>query len=120
MAMSDPGVTEMPGEVGAELAAVIGLDSLNRHRQLPANLINERDRVGDRGPGVNRQYSVPGRLVNGGELIEPAGAEFQVLDVHLDGLAAWASSRRRRGPGGSAGRRRAAPGWGRTGAHGGP
>jgi hypothetical protein len=36
----------MPGEIGAELVAVIGLDPLNRDRQAPANLIDEGNRVG--------------------------------------------------------------------------
>jgi len=27
------------------------------------------------------------RLIDGGELVEPAGGQLEVLDVHLDGLA---------------------------------
>jgi hypothetical protein len=83
----DPEVSEMPGEIGAELVAVIGLDPLNRDRQSPANLVDEGNGVGDRVPRVDLQHPVSGRLVNGGELIEAAGAELQVLDVNLDGLA---------------------------------
>jgi hypothetical protein len=46
VAMSNPEIAQMPGEIGAELVTVIGLDPLNRDRQSPANLVDEGNGVG--------------------------------------------------------------------------
>jgi hypothetical protein len=45
MSMLDPEVTEIPGEIGAELVAVVGLYALDGPGEPLAHLIHEGDRV---------------------------------------------------------------------------
>ena len=82
--MGDPEIAQVPSEIGPELVPTIGLDPLNRDRETSADLINEGNRVRDRVVRVDLEHAVPGRLVNGGELVEAPGAELQVLDVYWD------------------------------------
>src|SRR5262245_45240689 len=85
--MRDAEVAEMPGEVGAEFAAVVGLHPLHRHRKPLPDLVDEGDRVRDRAVRVNPEDAVAGGLVDRRELVKAAAAEFQMLHVDLDGLA---------------------------------
>jgi hypothetical protein len=48
VAMGNPEIAQMPREVGPELAAVVGLDALNRDGQSAPDLFDEGDRVWDR------------------------------------------------------------------------
>ena len=85
--MRDAEVAEMPGEVGAEFAAVVGLYPLNRPRKPLPDLVDERDGVRDRTVRVDPEDSVAGGLVDRRELVKAAAAEFQMLHIALDGLA---------------------------------
>ena len=85
--MRDAEVAEMPGEVGAEFAAVVGLYPLNRHRKPLPDLVDEGDGVRDRTVRVDPEDSVAGGLVDRRELVKAAAAEFQMLHIDLDGLA---------------------------------
>jgi len=55
MAMRDAEIVEVPGEVGPELSPVIGLNALDGDRQPLADLVDERDGVGDRRLAVDFQ-----------------------------------------------------------------
>src|SRR5262249_49936719 len=86
-AVQNTDILEMPREVGAELRPVVGLNPLDRHRQAPPYLVDERDRRLDRVVVVDLQDPETRRLIDGRELIEPTRAELQVLDVDLHRLA---------------------------------
>src|SRR5207245_4469214 len=80
-AVQNADILEVPGEVGTELGPVVGLNPLDRHREAPPHLVDERDRRLDRVVVVDLQDSETRRLVAGRELIEPTRTELQVLDV---------------------------------------
>src|SRR5262245_43043252 len=86
-AVQNADILEMPGEVGAELGPVVGLNSLDRHRQTLAHLVDESDRGLDRVVVVDLQDPETRRLVDGRELIKPTRAELEMLDVDLLRLA---------------------------------
>jgi hypothetical protein len=58
-------ILEVPGEVGAELGPMIGLNPLDRHRQSPPHLVDESDGGLDRVVVVDLQDSKTRRLVDG-------------------------------------------------------
>jgi hypothetical protein len=89
VSMEDAEIPKMPREVGAELVAMAGLEALNGHGQPLADLIDEGNGVRDGIVGVDLENAIPGGLVHGGELVEPAAAELEVLHVDLDGLARY-------------------------------
>jgi hypothetical protein len=76
-AVQNADILEVPGEVGAELGPVVGLNPLDRHRQAPAHLVYELDRGLDRVMVVDLQDPEASRLVDGRELIESPGAELE-------------------------------------------
>jgi hypothetical protein len=55
-------------------------------RQPLADFVDECDGRRDRGVGVDLQDPVARGLIDGGELVEAAAAQLEVLDVDLDGL----------------------------------
>jgi hypothetical protein len=87
MPVRDPEVTEMPGEICAELIAVVGLHALDGHGEPLAHLIHEGDRVRNGIVRVDPEDPVAGGLIDRGELIEASAPELEMLDVDLDRLA---------------------------------
>lgn len=87
VAMGDPEIAEMLGEVGAELGATVGLDPLNGRRESAAQFVDEVGRRADRVVRIDPEDTVLRRFVNRGELVEAPAAQLEVLDVHLDRLA---------------------------------
>jgi hypothetical protein len=81
-----PEVPQVPSKVSPKLRAMVRLDALDRHRQAAADLLDE---VGGRFDGVvsiDAEDAIPGGLIDGGELVEAAAAELEVLDIDLDRL----------------------------------
>jgi hypothetical protein len=78
----------MPGEVGAKLVAVVGLNSLDDHWKPLPDLVEKGDRVRDRAVRVDPEDAIAGGLVHRGELIEPPASKPKVFDIDLDGLPA--------------------------------
>ena len=88
--MGDAQVVEVPGELAAELRAVVGLDALDGDRQASSDFVDERDPGPDRVVFVDLENPVSGGFINRGELVEAAGADLEVFDVDLDGPAGLA------------------------------
>jgi hypothetical protein len=97
-AVQNADILEVPGEVGAELRTVVGLNPLDRHRQAPTHLVDERDRGLDRVVVVDLQDSEASCLVNGRELVEPESS-LRCLTSTCTDWPGTRMSRRRRGPG---------------------
>jgi hypothetical protein len=68
VSVGNPEVSQMPGEVGAELGAVVGLNALNRDRQSATKLVDKGRRGADRVVGIDLQDPVARRFVYGREL----------------------------------------------------
>ena len=86
LAVDHPEVPQVPGEVGPEFGAVIGLDALDCHWQAAPHFFDE---VRSRFDGVVRidpEHPIAGGFVDGGELVEGTAAELEVLDIDLDRL----------------------------------
>jgi hypothetical protein len=99
MPVRDPEVSEMPGEIGAELIAMVSLNALDRHREPLAHLSHEGDRGRNGAVRVDPENPVAGRLIDRRELVEAPTPELQMFDVDLDRLAGHREFRRWRGPG---------------------
>src|SRR3990172_134317 len=69
VARSNAQIGQMPGELGTERGAVVGLDALDGEGQAAADLIEESHRRTGVVVVVDPQHAVAGRLVNGGELV---------------------------------------------------
>ncbi len=82
----DAEISQVPREVGTELGAMIGLNSLNGHRESAADRLDELSGRLDGGMGVDAKDPIPGGFIDRYELIEPAPAEFEMFDVDLDRL----------------------------------
>lgn len=90
--MGNPQIAQVPGEVGAELVAVVSLDPLNLdplngHREPLAKLVEKGDRIRNRAVSVDPEDAIAGGLVHRRELIGAAAAQLEVFDVNLDGLS---------------------------------
>jgi len=87
LAVEHAQIPQVPGEVGSKLRAMVGLDTLDGHRQTAADFFDElRGRL-DGVVSIDPQHAIPGRLIDGGELVEAAAGQFQVLDIDLEPIA---------------------------------
>ena len=92
-------IPQVPGEVGPELGAMVGLNPLNSHGKSAAQFLDEVGRRADRVVRVNPEDPIARGFVDSRELIEAPSTELEVLHVDLDGLG-----RARAVPGAAAGR----------------
>jgi hypothetical protein len=86
-AMGDPQIVEVPGEVRAELGAVVRLNPLDGDREGLTQCLDEGDGRLDGVVVIDLQDAVSRGLVDGRELIQAAGPELDVLHVHLNRLS---------------------------------
>jgi hypothetical protein len=84
--MDHPEIPQVPGEVGPKLRAMVRLDALDGHRQAAAHFLDELSGRFDGVVSIDPKHAIPGGLIDGGELVEAAAAEFEVLDIDLDRL----------------------------------
>lgn len=80
--MGDSEVVEVPREVGSEVVAVVGLDSLDGHRKAAPQLLHEVNGGLDRLVGVCLQDAITGGLIDGAEVIEASQLAFE--ELHID------------------------------------
>ncbi len=81
--VADARVMQVPGEVGPELGAVVGLDPLDGHRESLAQFPHEGDGRLDGGVVVDRQDALAAGLIGGRVLVQAPGPEPQRLRVDI-------------------------------------
>jgi hypothetical protein len=68
---------------------MVGLDTLDGHRQATPHFLDELGGRFDGVVSIDSEHPIPGGLIDGRELIEAAGAEFEVFDIDLDRLTRY-------------------------------